>query len=174
MKSRNFKILMKKKSFKNWFVRVFAKDIDLPKNSLVYLFFSLLAIFLVIEAFLYKYALKTEMASVINIEIVVLIFILAISFLTSVILVDKIKRRTRYFNLTLLFCIIGILFSAFSEVIFYYIGLLIVLITVPQLVVLWFTTLVHETNLLNRGRITAFFLASCSLLGCFSFIFCIF
>lgn len=162
---------MKKKSFKNWFVRVFAKDIDLPKNSLVYLFFSLLAIFLVIEAFLYKYALKTEMASVINIEIVVLIFILAISFLTSVILVDKIKRRTRYFNLTLLFCIIGILFSAFSEVIFYYIGLLIVLITVPQLVVLWFTTLVHETNLLNRGRITAFFLASCSLLGCFSFIF---
>ncbi|GAH71982.1 unnamed protein product, partial [marine sediment metagenome] len=86
-------ILMKKESLKNWFVRVFAKDIDLSKNSLVYLFFSLLAIFLVIEAFLYKYALKTEMASVITIEIVVLLFILAISFLTSVILVDKIKKK---------------------------------------------------------------------------------
>jgi len=163
---------MKKESLKNWFVRVFAKDIDLPKNSFIYLFFSLVAIFLVIEAFLYKYALQTEMASVINIEIIVLIIILTISFLTSVILVDKVKKRTRHFNLALLFCILGIFFSAFSEVILlYYMGLLIVIVTAPQLIVLWLTILVHETNILNRGRIIAFFLSSCSLLGCFSFIF---
>lgn len=163
--------MIKKESLKNWFVRVFARDIDLPKNSLVYLFFSLLAIFLVIEVFLYKYVILTEMVSVINIEIGVILFMLAISFLTSVILVDKIKKRTRHFNLVLLCCIIGIFFSAFSEVILYYIGLLIVLITVPQLIALWFTISVHETNLLNRGRIIAFLLASCSLLGWFSFIF---
>ncbi len=162
---------MKKESLKNWFVRVFARDIDLPKNSIVYLFFSLLAILLIIEALLFKYVGLTENVSVINIEIGVILFTLAISFLTSVILVDKIKKRTRYFNLTLLICIIGIFFSAFSEVILYYIGLLIVLITVPQLIALWFTTLVHETNILNRGRITAFLLASCSLLGWFGFIF---
>jgi len=162
---------MKKKSLKNWFVRVFARDIDLSINSLVYLFFSLLAIFLVIEAFLYKYVVLTEMVSVINIEIGVILIVLAFSFLTSVVLVDKIKKRTRHFNLALLFCIIGIFFSAFSEVVLYYIGLLIVLITVPQLIALWFTILVHETNLLNRGRITAFLLASCSLLGWVGFIF---
>ena len=162
---------MKKESLKNWFVRVFVRDIDLPKNSLVYLFFSLLAIFLVIEVFLYKYVVLTEMVLVINIDLGVILFILAISFLTSVILIDKIKKRTRHFNLTLLFCIIGIFFSAFSEVILHYIGLLIVLITVPQLIALWFTILVHETNILNRGRLIAFLLASCSLLGWFSFIF---
>ena len=106
---------MKKESLKNWFVRVFARDIDLSKNSLVYLFFSLLAIFLVIEAFLYKYVVLTEMVSVINIEIGVILFILAISFLTSVILVDKIKNRTRHFNLVLLFCIIGIFLVLFLK-----------------------------------------------------------
>ena len=162
---------MKKESLKNWFVRVFARDIDLPRKSLVYLFFSLLAIFLVIEVFLYKYVVLTEMVLVIGLDIGVVFFILAISFLTSVILIDKIKKRTRHFNLTLLFCIIGIFFSAFSEAILHYLGLLIVLITVPQLIALWFTILVHETNILNRGRITAFLMASCSLLGWFSVIF---
>jgi len=162
---------MKKESLKNWFVRVFARDIDLPRNSLVYLFFSLLAIFLVIEVFLYKYVVLTEMVLVINIDIGVVFFIIAISFLTSVILIDKIKKRTRHFNITLLFCIIGLFFSAFTEVILHYLGLLIVLITVPQLIALWFTILVHETNILNRGRMTAFLMASCSLLGWFSVIF---
>ncbi|MFX1327608.1 MAG: hypothetical protein ACFE91_05620 [Promethearchaeota archaeon] len=165
---------MRKESIRNWFIRVFTRDINLPKTTIIYLFFSLLSITVVAEAFLFKYASITKGVLFVDAEIYILLSVLAISFLISGIIVDIIKNRTRYFNITLLICIIGLITSAIPINIIYYLGLFVVLLTVPQLVILWFTILVHETNILNRGRITAYLLISCFSLGFISVVFIIF
>lgn len=162
---------MKSESVKQWFIRVFVRDINLPRNTWIYLFFSLLSITLVAESFLFRYTIITGGILFVEIEIYVFLLILAISFVISGIVVDLIKNRTKYFNLMLFLCIIGLLLSAIQGTFIYYLGLLIVLLTVPQLVILWFTIFVHETNILNRGRIAAYLLISCFSLGYISVLF---
>lgn len=165
---------MRKASLKNWFRRIFTRDINLSKNTLLYLFFSLLSITIVSLAFLFEYTILTGGVLFVGLEVYALLIILAVSFLISGIIVDFIKYRTNYFNITLLICIIGLFISAIPVKIFYYLGLLIVLLTVPQLIILWFTIFVHETNILNRGRIAAYLLILCFSLAFISLLFIIF
>ena len=165
---------MKKESFKNWFNKVFKRDVNLPRNTLIYLFFTLLSITLVAEAFLFKYTMLTSGVLIVGIEIYVLLSFLAISFLISGVIVDKIKNRTNYFNIILFISVIGIFISAINNIILYYLGLFVVLLTIPQLVILWFTILVHETNILNRGRVTTYLLICGFSLGFLSVLFIIF
>ena len=165
---------MRKASLKNWFRRIFTRDINLSKNTLLYLFFSLLSITIVSLAFLFEYTILTGGVLFVGLEVYALLIILAVSFLISGIIVDFIKNRTNYFNITLLICIIGLFISAIPVKIFYYLGLLIVLLTVPQLIILWFTIFVHETNILNRGRIAAYLLILCFSLAFISLLFIIF
>lgn len=155
---------MKKESYRNWFNKVFIRDINLPKSTFIYLFFSLLSIALIAEAFLFKYTISTGGIVLVGVEVYLLLIALAMSFLISGLLIDKIKNRTQYFNIILFICVIGLLISAFPGIILYYSGLLIILITIPQLIITWFTILAHETNILNRGRIIAYLLiTSCSI-----------
>jgi len=165
---------MKRESVKHWFIRVFVRDINLPRSTWIYLFFSLLSITLVAESFLFRYTIITGGVLFVEIEVYIFLLILAISFIISGIVVDLIKNRTKYFNLMLFLCIIGLLLSAFHEAFIYILGLLIVLLTIPQLVILWFTIFVHETNILNRGRIAAYLLISCFSLGYISVVFIMF
>ena len=165
---------MKKDSLRNWAIRVFVRDINLKKGTIIYLFFSMLSITLVAEAFLFKYVILTGGLSVVGIDIYVFLITLAISFLISGPLVDKIKHRTKFFNITLLICLLGLIISTIPLTLFYYIGLFAILLTIPQLILLWFTILVHETNILNRGRITAYLMISGFSLGYVSVIFIIY
>lgn len=165
---------MKKESFKHWFIKVFTRDINLPRVNLIYLFFSFLAITSIALPFLFKYTILTSGVLDVGLEIYVFLLILAIGFLMSGIIVDKIKNRTRYFNLVFLICVFGLFISAIPEIILYYLGLLLVLLTIPQLITLWFTILVHETNILNRGRITTYLMICGFSLGFMSVIFIIF
>ncbi|MCK4380248.1 MAG: hypothetical protein KAW51_03855, partial [Candidatus Lokiarchaeota archaeon] len=129
MSEEESKEIMKKASLKNWFSRVFTRDINLSKNTLLYLFFSLLSITIVSLAFLFEYTISTGGVLYVGLEVYALLIILAVSFLISGIIVDFIKNRTNYFNITLLICIIGLFISAIPVRIFYYLGLLIVLLT---------------------------------------------
>ena len=165
---------MKKDSLRNWAIKVFIRDISLKRGTIIYLFFSILSITLVAEAFLFKYVLLTGGLSVVGIEIYVFLITLAISFLISGPLVDKIKHRTKFFNITLLICLLGLIISNIPLTLFYYIGLFAILLTIPQLILLWFTILVHETNILNRGRLTAYLMISGFSLGYISVIFIIY
>ncbi len=165
---------MKRESLKHWFIKVFTRDINLPRINLIYLFFSFLAITLIAEAFLFKYTILTSGVLVVGLEIYVFLIILAIGFLISGIIVDKIKNRTRHFNLVFLICVSGLFISAVPEITLYYLGLLLILLTIPQLITLWFTILVHETNILNRGRITTLLMICGFSLGFISVIFIIF
>ncbi|MFW9874393.1 MAG: MFS transporter [Candidatus Thorarchaeota archaeon] len=165
---------MKKESIKQWFSRVFTRDINLPRATWIYLFFSLLSITLVAEAFLFRYTILTGGVLFIDIEIYILLSILAVSFLISGIIVDSIKDRTKYFKIMLFFCIVGLFISAIPKNLLYFSGLLIVLLAIPQLIILWFTIFVHETNILNRGRIAAYLIISCFSLGYVSVLFIIF
>ena len=165
---------MKKETVKNWFIRVFIRDINLPKNTSIYLFFSFLSITLIAVAFLFKYAMLTSGVLIVGVDVYIFLIVLASSFLVSGILVDIFKNKTRYFNLTLLICIIGLFISALPGLILYYFGLFVVLITIPQLIITWFTIFVHETNILNRGRLAAYFLISGFSIAFISLIFIIF
>jgi MFS family permease len=111
---------------------------------------------------------------IVGLEVYILLITLATSFLISGIIVDKIKNRTKFFNIILLVCAVGLFLSAIPNLIFYYVGLFLVLLTIPQLIILWFTILVHETNILNRGRITTYLLISGFSLGSISVIFIVF
>ena len=162
---------MKSESIKNWLIKIFIRDIHVPKSTLIYLLFSLISITLIAEAFLFKYYMLTSGVLFVGVEIYIFLIVLASSFLISGILIDILKNRTRYFNLTLLISIIGLFISALPGLLLYYIGLLVVIITIPQLIITWFTIFVHETNILNRGRLTAYFLISSFLVAFVSIIF---
>jgi len=162
---------MKRESIKHWFSKVFTRDINIPKKTFLYLFFSLLAIMLIVEALIFNYINMVRDVGTLSVEGYIFVFTVAISFFISGILVDLIKNRTRYYNLTLLVCIFGLLISAISNKIFNYLGLLILLLAIPQLIIVWFTILVHETTILNRGRITTYLLIPSFNLGFVSIIF---
>ncbi|MBY8985437.1 MAG: hypothetical protein KGD65_10235 [Candidatus Lokiarchaeota archaeon] len=162
---------MKSESIKQWFSKVFTRDINLPKKKFAYLFFSLLSIMLLVEGLVFKYMSLIQGVSVIGIELYTFVIVLGISFLISGKLVDFVKNRTRYFNLMLVICVVGLLISAIPENLLNYLGLLIVLLAIPQLIIVWFTILVHETNILNRGRISTYLLIPSLGLGVISTIF---
>ncbi len=164
---------MKKESFKNWFARVFKRDVSFSKHSFVYIFLSLLVLALIVEVILFKY-IGTFESGAMDLSVIILVIGISVSFLISGSLIDNLNNKTRAFNIVLLICIIGLFFNGFNELFFSYIGLIIIVITIPQLTVLWFSVLIHETNILNRGRITAFLIASCFLLGMTGLIFVVF
>ncbi|MFX0025219.1 MAG: hypothetical protein ACFE8M_02300 [Candidatus Hermodarchaeota archaeon] len=144
--------------FKSRISKVFFADIDLSKISFLYLLFTFSSLAMITEALLFKYALIVEFDAAI---LFIILFIISISFLVSGILVDYIKNRTASFNYILSLTIIGLFLTVFSEII----GLLIILLTLPLLIVLWFTILVHETSILNRGRVTAFLIIISFIIG---------
>jgi MFS family permease len=162
---------MKRESIKQWFTKVFTRDINLPKKTFGYLLFSLLAILLIVEALIFEYIRMVKEVGATSVEIYVFVFIVAISFFISGILVDFMKNRTKYYNLMLLICVMGLLIAAIPENYFYYLGMIIVLLTLPQLIIVWFTILVHETNILNRGRISTYLLIPSFNFGFISIIF---
>jgi len=165
---------MKRESIKQWFSRVFTRDLNLPHKTFLYLLFSLLAIMLIVEGLVFKYITLVRTAGVVGNEVYMFVIIFAISFFLSGIFVDLIKNRTRYYNLMLLICIVGLLISAIFQNFLYYFGLLLVLFTAPQLIIVWFTILVHETNILNRCRISTYLLIPCFNLGAISIVFFVF
>ncbi len=165
---------MNKDSIKNWAGKVFVRDMNLVKNSFIYLFLSLFAIVLIAEVFIFKYLVLMEIEFAAEIEMIFLLIGIAFSFLISGWLVDIVKNKTRFFNILLLICVFGLFLNIFSESLFDFIGLIIVLITIPPLFILWFTTLIHETTILNRGRVTAILLISCFLLGLIGIVFATF
>jgi len=165
---------MKRESIKQWFSKIFTRDINIPRKTFGYLLFSLLAIMLIVEGLVFNYIKMVKDVGTLSVEGYIFVFTVAISFFISGILVDLIKNRTRYYNLTLLVCIFGLLMSAISNKIFNFLGLLIVLLAIPQLIIVWFTILVHETNILNRGRISTYLLIPSFNLGFISIIFIVF
>lgn len=163
-----------KKSIKYWFGKIFAKDVDIGKKSFFYLFFSFLAIILIVEFFILDYFVNMKHGFAREIPIIIILFVISLIFLLSGFLVDIIKDKTRLYIITLSICIIGLYLSIFSYPLTNLISLLIILITIPQLIIVWFSTLVHETNILNRGRITAILLTICFLIGLTGLIFIFF
>ncbi|MGB5910421.1 MAG: hypothetical protein WBH31_04420 [Promethearchaeia archaeon] len=152
--------------FKSRISKVFFADVDLSRISFLYLLFSFSSIAMITEALLFKYAFIVEFEAAINLEVFIILFTVCISFLVSGKVVDYIKNRTNSFNYILFLTLIGLFLTVFSNVKpVYYTGLFIILFTLPQLIVLWFTILVHETNILNRGRVTAFLIIMSFIIG---------
>lgn len=162
------------KSIKSWFVKIFTKDVDLESRSFLYLFFSFLAIVLIVEYYILKFFLFMNYGMDKEMPLVLILLMLSLVFLLSGFLIDQIKNKTRFYNLDLLICIVGLFLSSLQSPIICIIGFLVLLITIPQLIIIWSSILVHETNILNRGRVTAILLISCFLIGLISFIFIFF
>ena len=161
---------MKKKSVKARFINTFIRDVKISKGSFLYLFLTLFALILMVEVTVLRYVLLNEISTIREIEIILALFIIAFAFLISGYLVDKIKNKTKNFNIIFIACIVGLFLSTFKDTFFEHFGILIVLIGLTQLTSLWFTTLIHNTTILNRGRITAYLL----ILGIGSSVICIF
>jgi len=154
-----------KRSIKYWLGKLFARDVDLKSSSFLYLFFSFLSITFVVEYFIFKFFINMEVGLDKEMPVIMTLFVISILFLASGFFIDIIKNKTRFFNIGLLICIIGLFLTTFTHPLFDIIGLLIVLISIPQLIIIWCSTLVHETNILNRGRVTAMILTSSFLIG---------
>ena len=154
-----------KRSIKFWLGKIFARDVDLAKSSFLYLFFSFLSIMFIVEYYILKFFINMEVGLDKEMPVIMVFFGVSIFFLASGFFIDIIKKKTKFFNILLLICIIGLFLTSFNDPLYIIIGILIDLITIPQLIILWCSTLVHETNILNRGRVTAIILASSFLIG---------
>ena len=71
---------MKRESIKQWFSKVFIRDINLPKKKFGYLLFSLLAIMLIVEGLVFKYIILIRDAGRSGIGVYIFVFLVAISF----------------------------------------------------------------------------------------------
>ena len=149
---------MKKRTFKARFVNTFIRDVDISKKSFLYLFITLFALILMVEVTVLRYVLLNQITGMLEFEIILALFIIAFGFLISGYLVDRIKNKTRSFNIIFILCIVGLFFSTFKNTYFDHFGILVVLLGLTQLTSLWFSTLIHYTTILNRGRITAYLL----------------
>lgn len=154
-----------KRSIKFWLGKIFGRDVDLKRSNFLYLFFSFLSIMFIVEYYIFKFFINMEVGLDKEMPVIMVFFIISIFFLASGFFIDIIKKKTKFFNILLLICIIGLFLTSFNDPLYIIIGILIDLITIPQLIILWCSTLVHETNILNRGRVTAIILASSFLIG---------
>ena len=152
---------MKKKSFKAKFINIFIRDVDISKDSFIYLFLTLFALILMVEVTVLRYVLLNEISIMLEFEIILALFIIAFGFIISGYLIDRIKNKTKNFTIIFVVCIVGLFLSAFKNTFFDHLGILIVLLGLTQLTSLWFSTLIHNTTILNRGRITAYLLILC-------------
>ena len=149
---------MKKKSIKARFINTFVRDIDISRSAFLYLFLTLFALILMVEVTILRYVLLNQINPMLEFEIILALFIIGIGFLISGYLVDRIMNKTRNFNLVFFVCIIGLFLSTFKNTFFDHFGILIFLVGLTQLTSIWFSTLIHFTTILNRGRITAYLL----------------
>ncbi len=152
---------MKKKSVKARFINTFVRDVDISKDSFFYLFLTLFALILMVEVTVLRYVLLNEINVMLEFEIILALFIIAFGFIISGYLVDRIKNKTKNFNIIFIVCIVGLFLSTFKNTFFDHFGILIVILGLTQLTSLWFSTLIHNTTILNRGRITAYLLILC-------------
>ncbi len=162
-----------KRSVKDRFVKTFARDVEVDRNTFFYLFFSFLAIVFIVEYFILKYLVHMQKGLTREIPAILILFIISLIFLASGFLVDIIKNKTRLYIISLFICLIGLCLSFHPSPIIDLFSILIILFTIPILIIVWFSTLVHETNILNRSRITAILLVSCFFFGLFGLI-CVF
>lgn len=165
---------MKKDSIRKNLAKFFVRDVNLEKESFLFLFLSLFSIVLIIEVLLLRYVTILDVRIGYEIEIIAVLFIIALSFLLAGIFVDSVMDKTQLHNITFLICIIGLFMILFTDTILMYIGLGLILLTLPLLIIIWFTTLVHETDILNRGRITALLIISCFLFAMIGVLFAFF
>jgi MFS family permease len=149
---------MKKKSIKARFINTFVRDVDISRSAFLYLFLTLFALILMVEVTVLRYVLLNQINNMLEFEIILALFIIGIGFLISGYLVDRIMNKTRNFNLVFFVCIIGLFLSTFKNTFFDHLGILIFLVGLTQLTSIWFSTLIHFTTILNRGRITAYLL----------------
>jgi MFS family permease len=152
---------MKKKSIKARFINTFIRDVNISKDSFFYLFLTLFALILMVEVTVLRYVLLNEINIMLEFEIILALFIIAFGFIISGYLVDRIKNKTKSFNAIFIVCIAGLFLSTFKSTFFDHFGILIVILGLTQLTSLWFSTLIHNTTILNRGRITAYLLILC-------------
>lgn len=164
---------MNRKKIKNKIINATSRDINLSRKTFSYLFFTLLAIVLIVEVIILKGIIFKTTHIPSEIEVIIALTIIAISFLISGVVIDKIHNRTQFYNIAYLICLVGLIFIGIPILIFEYIGLVITLISLTFMTCIWFTILIHETNILNRGRITAYLLMFCFALGSFGFIFAV-
>ncbi|MFW9948416.1 MAG: hypothetical protein ACFFDX_16435 [Candidatus Odinarchaeota archaeon] len=163
-----------KRSTKYWLGKLFARDVDLKKSAFLYLFFSFLSITMIAEYFILKFFINMKVGLDKEMPLIMILLVISVLFLASGFFIDIIKNKTRFFNIVLSICIIGLFLTMFKHFLFDIFGLLIVLIAIPQLIIIWCSTLVHETNILNRGRVAAMILVSCFLIGLFGLFFLFF
>lgn len=158
---------MSKEAIKKYLFKIFTRDVDLDKKSIFFLFFSFLSITFIVEFFILKYFINTEVITeagrALEIQPILALLVSSIIFLISGLIIDKIKNKTKFYLVNLLLCIIALFLTNFPFPVIEFISFLIIFITIPQIIIVCFSTLVHETNILNRGRLTAIILI-CSYL----------
>ncbi|MBD3194992.1 MAG: hypothetical protein GF317_08060 [Candidatus Lokiarchaeota archaeon] len=158
---------MNKQKLKARVIRITTRDISLPKRIFIYLFLSLLSIVFILEVFIFKYIIFRSRTFPTEIDILIALFLVGGSYLFSGYVVDLIKNRTLFFNVIFGVCIAGLILVSISNFILEYIGLVITLISITFMANLWFTILIYETNILNRGRLIAYLLMFSFPLGLF-------
>ncbi|MFX1573614.1 MAG: hypothetical protein ACFFB0_12760 [Promethearchaeota archaeon] len=163
-----------KRSVKDRFIKTFARDVEIDRNIFFYLFFTFLAVIFIVEYFIIKSLINMQKGLTRELPAIYILLIISLIFLLSGFLVDIIKNKTRLYIAALLICIIGLCLTFHPSPLIDLFSILIILFTIPILIIVWFSTLIHETNILNRSRITAIILVFSFLFGLINLIFVFF
>jgi len=163
-----------KRSLKDRFVKAFARDVEIDRNIFFYLFFSFLAVVFIVEYFILKYLVHIQRGLAREIPAILILFIISLIFLISGFFIDIIKNKTRLYIISLVICLIGLSLSFHPSPIVDLFSILIILFTIPILIIVWFSNLIHETNILNRSRVTAIILVFSFLFSLLGLIFVFF
>lgn len=152
-------------NFRDWFRKYFTRDLTIPRIFTGF-FLAVAFNFVVSIGVVLNNTWFIQNADTITKSFIITITIISLTITTLI--SDKNMKKTLSIKILVILDIIGFGFFCINFTPIYFIGLgLIVGTTIPGLVLL-ISTLIHETNILNRGRVTAYLLMIISLMGLFA------
>lgn len=152
-------------NFRDWFRKYFTRDLTIPRVFTGF-FLTVAFNFVVSIGVILNNTWFVQNADSFTKSFVIIIAIISLTITTLI--SDKNMKKSKSIKILVILDTIGFGFFNFDILPLYFIGLgLIVGTTIPGLVLL-ISTLIHETNILNRGRVTAYLLMIISIMGLFA------
>ncbi|MHA1819555.1 MAG: MFS transporter [Promethearchaeota archaeon] len=146
-----------KEKFKQWYRKNFSRDISIERNAFVFLYLSAVNLIIVMgvilrNTWLDELPIEKNFIDVKGFELVISI----VSLIIAIIISDKILKKSKFLNYMLLLNTIGLGIYVLNNIVFKLIGRTLMSIGIVFGSLFFIVTVIHESSILSRGRITAY------------------
>ncbi|MHA1338950.1 MAG: hypothetical protein ACTSRZ_08530 [Promethearchaeota archaeon] len=156
---------IKNRKFLFWFRRYFTRDLVFHRRQTGFILSSFFNILVTVGIMTFNTWVVEDVPTF---QKTLILVATSLSLLFATTLGDKIKRKTFIVRISLLINFIGIIFSYWPNPISYYLGIFISVFSAVLGFIFIVTIIIHESNILSRGRFTSYNLFMISIFALFA------